>query len=375
MPRTPTDLAHNAVDAGSPHEPAGPSGSAVPPTSPTPPRRTILTWRRLIELIIELVALYALWPWIAAVYSSFGELSSLDPAWLAGMVALEIASFACMWLLIAIPLRSARWFLIGTSQIVGYAVGLVLPGGNPAGTATQIYMLANGGVDLPRATTGVMAAGLINLATLFALPILALPAIVSGVALNRGLQYAMGLSLLAFVFLTTVFLVMLLAERPIEAIGRWVQQLRNSVVRKRPALTGLPERLSAERTQIRAALEARWGRAAVASACNWLLDYAVLMTALIAVGAQVNPAVVLIVYASTIWLAILPVTPGGVGFVEAGLLGMLMLSGVPGPQAALATLAYRLVAYVAPIAIGFPTYWYYQRRVSESEVVAEPSCG
>ena len=184
-----------------------------------------------------------------------------------------------------------------------------------------------------------MAAGLINLATLFALPILALPAIVSGVALNRGLQYAMGLSLLAFVFLTTVFLVMLLAERPIEAIGRWVQQLRNSVVRKRPALTGLPERLSAERTQIRAALEARWGRAAVASACNWLLDYAVLMTALIAVGAQVNPAVVLIVYASTIWLAILPVTPGGVGFVEAGLLGMLMLSGVPGPQAALATLA------------------------------------
>ena len=376
MPRTPTALAQNAADAGPLHDPAGPSDSPSPPTSTMPPpRRTIFTWRRLIELIVELVAIYVLWPWLVAVYSSLGELSSIDPAWFVAMIALEIASFACMWVLIAIPLRSTRWFLIGTSQIVGYAVGLVLPGGNPAGTAAQIYMLANGGVDVPRATTGVMAAGLINLATLFALPLLALPAIFSGVTLNRGLEYALRISLLTFVALSAVFLVMLLAERPIEAIGRWVQQLRNAVVRRPPALTGLPERLSAERTQIRAALEARWGRAIVASACNWLLDYAVLMTALIAVGARVNPAVVLIVYASTVWLAIVPVTPGGVGFVEAGLLGMLMLSGVPGPQAALATLAYRLVTYVGPIVGGFPTYWYYLRRVSESEAVAEASCG
>ena len=228
MPRTPTALAQNAADAGSSDDPAGPSDSPSPPTSTMPPqRRTIFTWRRLIELIVELVAIYVLWPWLVAVYSSLGELSSLDPAWFAVMVALEIASFACLWVLIAIPLRSTRWFLIGTSQIVGYAVGLVLPGGNPAGTAAQIYLLANGGVDVPRATTGVMAAGLINLATLFALPVLALPAIFSGVTLNRGLEYALRISLLTFVALTVVFLVMLLAERPIEAIGRWVQQLRN----------------------------------------------------------------------------------------------------------------------------------------------------
>ena len=230
MPRTRTALVEVAADAGPPNEPAGPPDSPSPPTSTMQPqRRTIFTWRRLIELIVELVAIYVLWPWIAAVYSSFGELSSLDPAWFAVMFALEIASFACMWALIAIPLRSTRWFLIGTSQIVGYAVGLVLPGGNPAGTAVQIYMLANGGVDLPRATTGVMAAGLINLTTLFALPVLALPAVISGVTLNRGLEYAMGLSLVTFVALSAVFLVMLLAERPIEAIGRWVQQLRNGL--------------------------------------------------------------------------------------------------------------------------------------------------
>ena len=108
-------------------------------TSTTQPRRaTIFSRRRLIEFLVELVAIYVLWPWLVAVYSSFGALSSLNPAWFVVMIGLEIASFACMWVLIAIPLRSTCWFLIGTSQVVGYAFGLIMPGGNPAGTAVQI---------------------------------------------------------------------------------------------------------------------------------------------------------------------------------------------------------------------------------------------
>ena len=323
--------------------------------------------RRVIELVIELIAIYVLWPSLAAVYSSFNALSSLNPGWFVLMAALEIVSFACMWVLIAISLRSSRWFLIGSTQIVGYAVGLVVPGGNPAGTATQIYLLVKGGFDSARASTGVMAAGLINLATLFALPVLALPAILSGVPVNAWLEHATWIAFGAFVVLTTLLLTMLLADRPIESIGRWIQWLWNRLARRSPPLTCLPERLSAERSQIRAALQARWGQAIVASAFNWLLDYLVLLAALAAVGARVNPAVVLLVYTATIWLAIVPVTPGGLGVVEAGLLGLLMLSGVPGPQAALATLTYRLVAYVAPIAVGIPTYWWYRSRLSESE--------
>ena len=146
MPRTPTALAQNAADAGALHDAAGPSDSPSPPTSTMPPqRRTIFTWRRLIELIVELVAIYALWPWLVAVYSSLGELSSIDPAWFVAMIALEIASFACLWVLIAIPLRSTRWFLIGTSQIVGYAVGLVLPVATPQGPRRRSTCSRTGG--------------------------------------------------------------------------------------------------------------------------------------------------------------------------------------------------------------------------------------
>jgi uncharacterized protein (TIRG00374 family) len=328
--------------------------------------------RHVVELVVELVAIIALWPSLVAVYSSFGLLSSLNPMWFVLMAALETASFACMWGLIAIPLRSRRWFLIGTSQIVGYAVGLVMPGGNPVGIATQIYLLVNGGFKSARASTAVLAAGFINIATLFALPVLAVPAIMSGVAVSSQLAYATWLALGAFVVLAVALLTMLLADRPIKSIGRWIQALRNLVVRKPPPLTGLPERLSAERSQVRGALEARWGRALVASTCNWLFDYLVLLAALFAVGARTNPAVVLLVYVATVWLAILPVTPGGIGLVEAGLLGMLVLGGIPGPQAALATLTYRLFSYIAPIMTGLPVYWWYRSRVSPGQGIRIP---
>jgi hypothetical protein len=61
-------------------------------------------------------------------------------------------------------------------------------------------------------------------------------------------------------------------------------------------------------------------------------------------------------------LALLPFTPGGLGFVEAGLVGTLALAGVPGPKALAATLLYRLVAYWLPIPAGGVAYFLFRRR-------------
>ncbi len=49
---------------------------------------------------------------------------------------------------------------------------------------------------------------------------------------------------------------------------------------------------------------------------------------------------------------IIPLTPGGLGFVEAGLTAVLVLAGVPAAVAISATLLYRLVSFWLPIPIG-----------------------
>jgi uncharacterized protein (TIRG00374 family) len=58
----------------------------------------------------------------------------------------------------------------------------------------------------------------------------------------------------------------------------------------------------------------------------------------------------------------LPFTPGGLGFVEAGLTATLALAGVGGGAAVVATLTYRLVSFWLPIPAGLVAYGLFRRR-------------
>ena len=83
---------------------------------------------------------------------------------------------------------------------------------------------------------------------------------------------------------------------------------------------------------------------------------------------------VLLAYGAAAVLSMIPITPGGLGFVEAGLTGALTLAGVPATDALLATLAYRLVSYWMPIPLGLSAYLLFRRRYgvppSEREALA-----
>ena len=87
-----------------------------------------------------------------------------------------------------------------------------------------------------------------------------------------------------------------------------------------------------------------------------------LLIALHAIHANPNPALVLLSFVGANVLGLLPFTPGGLGFVEAGLTATLVLAGVTADAAILATLVYRLVTYWLPLPIGFVASVVYRRR-------------
>jgi uncharacterized protein (TIRG00374 family) len=328
---------------------------------PLPPRR-LVSPGRIVALLVALIGLYVVWPSLVAVFGSVGELAHVNPVWFVVMAALETASFVCMWALIGLCLRSRRYFLIGTSQLAGNAISRVVPGGNAVGAALQYRLLAGGGLEPTQIATGLTAASLINFATLLALPVLSVPAILGGVAVDRGLAKAAWLGVGAFVLLVSGGAVLLLADRPIAWSARTIQRIRNTVVRRRPPMAGLEERLTRERDTVRATLGRHWAQAILRSAGNVLFDYLALLAALVAAGSRPRASLVLLAYVGAVVLGMIPITPGGLGFVEAGLAAMLVLAGVPGAQATLATLAYRLVSYWGPVAAGPIAYAFYRRR-------------
>jgi uncharacterized protein (TIRG00374 family) len=253
-----------------------------------------------------------------------------------------------------------------TSQLAGNAAAKIVPGGGAVGSALQYGMLRKAGLPGASTVSGLTAANLLSFGTLLVLPLLAVPAILLGPPVPEDLLEGLWVALAALAILFAVGAVLLVADRPLRRVGAAIQAVRNSLLRKRAPVAGLPERLVRERDLILGVLgQSRW-EALAGSIGRWLLDYGALLVAVRAVGSDSRALLVLLAFVTAQVLAQIPITPGGLGFVEAGLTAMLVLAGVGAADAALATFAYRLASYWLPLPAGAAAWgihaWRYRDR-------------
>jgi uncharacterized protein (TIRG00374 family) len=334
-------------------------------------RRAIIL--RLVFFAITLFALYILWPSLAQVLDSWPKLLTLNPAWFVAMLALEAVSFSCIWGLQRIALRTSRWFGVATAQLASNAFSRVVPGGAAAGGALQWRMLTDSGEDGTLVATSLTASSLISTGTLFMLPLLTVPAALLGRPVPSGLAQAAWLGGVVFVVAFVAGWVLVTRDGALRKVAHGVQWLRNTLQRNKPPLTGLGDRLVAQRDEIRAALGERWWQALLFALGNWLFDYLALLAAITATGSHPRPTLVLLAYSASMVLAMIPITPGGLGFVEAGLTGLLALAGVAAADAVIAVLAYRLVSFWLPLPLGGAAAWLHRRRYGSRDAQSSAS--
>jgi uncharacterized protein (TIRG00374 family) len=301
-------------------------------------------------------------PSLSAVLGSFPTLARLSAAWLALALLFECGSFLCNFAIQRIVLRTRGWFAVVTAGLAGNAVTNTLPGGDAAGAAAQFRMLETAGVQTDAAVGGLSASSLLGVGGLLMLPILTLPTIVAGSGLNHTLVSATFIGVAAFGVYVGLGAVFFQTDRPPRALARAAQWIWNKVRRPNPPLTGLEDRLLQQRNQIRTALGRKWKQILLLVAGRLGFDYLCLVAALRATGSQPNIWLVLVAYSAAGIIALFPVTPGGLGIVEASLSGLLVLAGVKGRSAVVATLAYRLAQYWLPTIAGAVAYGLFRRR-------------
>jgi hypothetical protein len=313
-------------------------------------------------LAVTLVALYVVSPTLLSMLSAWPELLTIHPGWVVVMLAAEAGSFACMWGLQRLALRTTRWFDIATSQLAGNAVSRIVPGGAAAGAALQFRMLVEAGIRRENAGTGLTASSLVAIAILLLLPILSIPAALAGRPIPSGLSEAALLGGVVFVLIASAGAVFLFTDGPLRWLGRTIERLRMMVRPRGIRRSDLPDRLLHERDHVRRVVGSSWWKTVLFAVGNPLLDYLALLAALRAVGSSPRPSLVLLAYVGARVLGLIPITPGGVGFVEAGLTGLLALAGVSAADAILATLAYRLGSYWLPLPAGLVAMGLHGRR-------------
>jgi|SRR5215207_963679 len=317
--------------------------------------------RTVFWLGVTGISLYLVAPSLLDVFASWEDVDTIEPGWLAAMALLQLAALACLWALQHLAMRGPSWPAVVSSQLAGNALAKIAPGGGALGAALQYRMLVRAGLPANRAVAGLTAANLLTFAVVLALPVLALPAIVRG-GVSRGLVEAAVIGAVVFVALFALGALLIAFDRPLAWVGRVIQRVRNRLRKRAEPLRRLPERLLRERTRIVGIVGPRWKRALLETVGRWAFDYATLLAALAAVGSQPRPALVLLAFCAAQILAQIPITPGGLGFVEAGLTAMLALAGVASGAAVLATFTYRLFSYWLPLPVGLAAYGWHARR-------------
>jgi uncharacterized protein (TIRG00374 family) len=329
-------------------------------------RARVSVWRvvgRVLFLLVAAVALYALAPRLAAMWAELPQLTEIGWWWFPAMLALEIASVACLWLLVRIALPQVTWMTAATAQLAGNAVSKSVPGGGPMGAAMQLRMLSVSGVQLGTGMTALGATGLLSAWVLFALPLLALVVSFLGSPVPEGMVHVAWGGTLVFVLMFAAGLAVTRGDWLLDTAGGALERANRWLFRRLDRSGGVTVAgLKAQRDEMVGALGGRFRVALLAAVGNWTLDYLVLVAALLAIGSDPRLSLVLLAYAVSSVLAMIPVTPGGLGFVEAGLTATLTLAGIPPQDALLATLAYRLFNYWLPLPAGLVAYVVFRRH-------------
>ena len=284
------------------------------------------------------------------------------------MIAAQVLSWAGMWLLQRLAVDARSWWPVVTSQLASGALGRVVPGGAAAAGALQYRMLVQAGIPSSLSGIGIGVASIVLLATLAALPVLAIPAVLLGVAVPERLWQAGLVGIAVFLALLAIGATLLASDRAVAWVGRTLIRIGTRLRPRKPPPADLPERWRDQRDLVRTALGRRWWEAVTGAAGRWLFDWLTLVTALAAVGQHPRPTLILLSFCAAQLLAQIPITPGGLGVVEAGLTGTLVLIGVPAGAAAVATLAYRLVSYWLALPAGGVAYLVHRRHIRRGHV-------
>ncbi|MGZ4274989.1 MAG: lysylphosphatidylglycerol synthase transmembrane domain-containing protein, partial [Solirubrobacteraceae bacterium] len=282
------------------------------------------------------------------------------PGWFALAIGFEAMSYVSLWSMQRVALHATSWFAVGTAQLASGAIGSVVPGGAATAGAVAYKMLTRAGIRSADVASGLAAATVGTTAVLLAMPLLALPAIIGGLVAPDGLIETAYVGIAGFVAVAVLAAAAFGWDAPLRIAGRGARWVVQRV--RRDAAADLPERLVAQRDRMKETFGRRWHVALPGAVGKVGFDYLALVCCLAAVGARPHPSLVLLAYIAGGLLALIPITPGGLGFVEAGLTGMLTAAGVGAQEALVATLAYRLVSFWLPLPAGAIAHLMFRHR-------------
>ena len=318
--------------------------------------------RRLLRRFLQVFALVGVLVLVVLLAPGLGEvrqrLEHAAPGWLAVAVVLEALSCGS-YVLMFRPVFCRRMSWRTSAQIAWseLAAGSLVPASGAGGLALGAWILHQGGMPAERIARRSVAFFLIKSSVNFvAVAVLGTLMAVGLVGPERSLLLTALPAALSVAVIALVLAIPRLGPGgdPPEDASR----LRRGMVAARRALING----SAEAVEI---LRSRDLPVVAGAIGYWAFDNAVLWAAFQAFGVDVPISVVMMGYLIGQLGGLLPL-PGGVGGIDGGLIGTLIVYGAPAAPTAAAVLVYRVILFWLPLVGGAIAFMFLRRALNQS---------
>lgn len=318
-------------------------------------RRALL--RSALGVALAVVVFVLVVPRIASYGSVAHRLGQISAPWIVALVGaalLDLLTAALPWMAVLPQLSFIG--ALGFTQ-ASTALTLVLPGGAPLGMAISFGFLRRLRVSRGQAAFAVAVTGIWSQATIFVYPLVgALLVFATGdlspstaaIATASGVAGAV-LVVLAVLALRSSGFARRLGDAAAGVAAWFARRLR----REPPQWSG--ESLVRFREERVVLLRRQWPALTVATLANQLTAYLVFEFSLRAVGisyASLSFSEAFLAWSIGRVISSLPLTPGGIGVVELGLIGTLVGFGAPHAHVVAAVLLYRALIIVPTLIVG-----------------------
>ncbi|MGP7999770.1 MAG: lysylphosphatidylglycerol synthase transmembrane domain-containing protein [Streptosporangiaceae bacterium] len=269
------------------------------------------------------------------------------------------ASMASYWITIRAVLPWIRLRQAAAVNLASNAVANTLPAGGALAMGVSWAMLSSWGLSTAGYVLYTLVTGIWNVFTLLGMPVVALLVMATATRPDAVLITAAAAGLAVLAAMATGLGLLLRSQAFTLRAGRALQRplAVASRLARRPPPGNPAASLAGFRDRAGALLAARGWRITAATMASYLTLWLVLLACLRGTGlsqAQVPWQTSLAAFAFIRLLTALPITPGGLGITELGLVGLLAASAGPAAsvQITAAVLLYRAVTYLPSIPLG-----------------------
>jgi putative heme transporter len=331
----------------------------------TPRRRQVA--QAVVSLAVVGAVFVGVLPRIAdlsEVGRQIGAMTAVEVATLMAVALWNLLTYLFVWVASLPGLRYGQAAVATQSTT---ALANTVPAGAAVAIALAYSMFSSWGFKRSAITLAMLVSGVWNNFVKLGLPVLALALLaVSGEA-GVASTVAGVAGIATLVAAVVVFALMLRRETTVRRVGLIVQRVAAPVARlvRRGAPHGWDQALISFRSRTIHLLGSRWHWLTLATVVSHLSLFLVLLVALRHVGVsedEVGSVEVLAAFAFVRLLGAIPITPGGLGVIELGLIAGLVAAGGDRAQVVASVLVYRSLTYLLPIPVGVICYAIWRRN-------------